>query len=90
MKTEALDLVITIPCSKRCKICGDFLNPDILVDEQTVIDLVALLETHPECAMLAPKILNEDGTTQYLIRQRLALFDYVLRFHSFQICQKNV
>lgn len=63
-------------------------NPDILVDEQTVIDLVALLETHPECAMLAPKILNEDGTTQYLIRQRLALFDYVLRFIPFKFVKK--
>lgn len=55
-------------------------NPDILVDQQTVVDLVKLLQEHPECAMLAPKILNEDGTTQHLIRQKLDVFDYVLRF----------
>ena len=38
--------------------------------------------------MLAPKILNEDGTTQYLIRQRLAVFDYILRFIPFHFVKQ--
>ncbi|HEM8967246.1 TPA: glycosyltransferase, partial [Enterococcus faecium] len=62
---------------------GIICNPDILVDEETVTALVLLLKEHPECAMLAPKILNEDGTTQHLIREQLAVFDYVLRFVPF-------
>ncbi|WP_165003184.1 MULTISPECIES: glycosyltransferase family 2 protein [unclassified Enterococcus] len=64
-------------------------NPDILVSEQTVIDLVALLQEHPECAMLAPKILNEDGSVQHLIRERLDVFDYMLRFVPFQGVKKR-
>lgn len=52
---------------------GIICNPDILVDEETVTALVLLLKEHPECAMLAPKILNEDGTTQHLIREQLAV-----------------
>lgn len=63
-------------------------NPDVLVEEQTIVELVQLLKEHPECAMLAPKILNEDGTTQYLIRQRLAVFDYILRFIPFRFVKQ--
>ncbi len=63
-------------------------NPDVLVEEQTVVELVQLLKHHPECAMLAPKILNEDGTTQHLIRQRLAVFDYILRFLPFRFVKQ--
>jgi GT2 family glycosyltransferase len=59
------------------------------VDEETVTALVLLLKEHPECAMLAPKILNEDGTTQHLIRERLAVFDYVLRFVPFKWVKKR-
>ncbi|MGX7174309.1 glycosyltransferase [Enterococcus ratti] len=59
-------------------------NPDVLVDEQTIVELVYLLKKHPECAMLAPKILNEDGTAQHLIRKKLTVFDYILRFIPFR------
>ncbi|OQO70943.1 glycosyl transferase family 2 [Enterococcus villorum] len=63
-------------------------NPDVLVEEETIIELVQLLQEHPECAMLAPKILNEDGTTQHLIRQKLDVFDYMLRFIPVQFVKK--
>ena len=63
-------------------------NPDVLVEEKTIVELVQLLKAHPECAMLAPKILNEDGTTQHLIRQRLAVFDYILRFIPFHFVKQ--
>ncbi|MBO0482996.1 glycosyltransferase [Candidatus Enterococcus courvalinii] len=63
-------------------------NPDILVDEQTIVEVVELLMEHPECAMLAPKILNEDGSVQYLIRERLDVFDYMLRFIPFKWVKK--
>ncbi|MBF8807705.1 MAG: glycosyltransferase family 2 protein [Enterococcus lacertideformus] len=63
-------------------------NPDVLVDEQTIIDLVHLLKEHPECAMLAPKIFNEDGTTQHLIREKLDVFDYMLRFMPFSFVKQ--
>ncbi|MGM9903607.1 glycosyl transferase [Enterococcus sp. 10A9_DIV0425] len=63
-------------------------NPDILVDEQTVVQLVGLLAEHPECAMIAPRILNEDGSTQHLIRQHLDVFDYMLRFIPLSFVKK--
>ncbi len=67
---------------------GIIFNPDILVEESTIIALVELLKNHPECAMLAPQILNEDGTPQYLIRRRLDVFDYILRFIPFNFVKK--
>lgn len=33
-------------------------------------------------------MLNEDGTTQYLVRQKLDVFDYMLRFIPFQFVKK--
>lgn len=67
---------------------GVIFNPDILVDEKTIISLVKTLKEHPECAMLAPKILNDDQTTQYLIRENLTIFDYVLRFIPFKFVKR--
>ncbi|MGH2227174.1 glycosyltransferase family 2 protein, partial [Enterococcus faecalis] len=39
-------------------------------------------------AVVSPKVLNEDGTTQYLVRQKLDVFDYLLRFIPFQFVKK--
>ena len=39
-------------------------------------------------AVVSPKVLNEDGTTQYLVRQKLDVFDYMLRFIPFQFVKK--
>ncbi|GCF93938.1 glycosyl transferase family 2 [Enterococcus florum] len=59
-------------------------NPDIILEQNLIMGLVGLLKEHPDCALLAPKILNEDGTTQYLIRNKLDVFDYILRFIPFK------
>ncbi|WP_159722067.1 glycosyltransferase [Enterococcus sp. CSURQ0835] len=67
---------------------GIIFNPDILLKEEVITKLVLLLKLHPECSMVAPKILNQDGSTQYLIRQRLSVFDYALRFIPFKFVKK--
>lgn len=59
---------------------GIIFNPDILIESDVLNSLVNLLAEHPECSMLAPKILNADGSTQYLMREYLNVFDYMLRF----------
>lgn len=63
-------------------------NPDIILEREVLSDLVSVLKEHPEAALLAPKILNEDGSTQYLIREKLDVFDYILRFIPFSFVKK--
>ncbi|MGX7181341.1 glycosyltransferase [Enterococcus pallens] len=63
-------------------------NPDIILGEEVLSGLVSLLSEHPEVALLAPKILNEDGSTQFLIREKLDVFDYMLRFIPFSFVKK--
>lgn len=67
---------------------GIIFNPDIILEENHIVDLINLLQAHPECALLAPKILNQDGTTQHLVRERLDVFDYLLRFVPFKVVKK--
>lgn len=42
------------------------INPDIYMEENTIGSLVEYLENHNEVGMITPKILNVDGTQQYL------------------------
>lgn len=59
---------------------GIIFNPDVLVTKATLDRLVARMRTGTNLAAVCPKVLNEDGTTQYLVRQKLDVFDYMLRF----------
>lgn len=54
-------------------------NPDILVSQKSFQRMLRYLEKEPQ-RMVAPKVLNTDGSTQFLVRRRLAVFDYFLRF----------
>lgn len=63
---------------------GIIFNPDIILSENHLKEMTNHLAEQPECGLLAPKILNEDGTTQYLIRNHLNVFDYMLRFIPFK------
>lgn len=68
---------------------GIIFNPDIILSENHLNEMVVHLVKHPDCGLLAPKILNEDGTTQYLIRNHLDVFDYMLRFIPFKFVKKS-
>lgn len=67
---------------------GIIFNPDIILSENHLREMTNHLAEQPECGLLAPKILNEDGTTQYLIRNHLNVFDYMLRFIPFKFVKK--
>jgi GT2 family glycosyltransferase len=68
---------------------GIIFNPDIILSENHLNEMVKHLADHPKCGLLAPKILNEDGTTQYLIRNHLDVFDYMLRFMVVDLVKFN-
>lgn len=63
-------------------------NPDILFKEEEIVKLVQLMEEMPQAGICVPKVLNDDGTTQYIVRQRFTLFDYLLRFVPFNFIKK--
>lgn len=42
------------------------INPDICIQEDAISKLVAYLEEHPTVGMVTPKILNMDGSEQFL------------------------
>lgn len=63
-------------------------NPDILIDRESFQLLLEHIASHPETAFAAPKVLNPDGSSQYLIRQKLDVFDYMLRFIPFKLIKK--
>lgn len=63
---------------------GIICNPDILVTKEVLDEMVRLLQTDNSLAGVSPKVLNSDGTTQHLIRNKLTIFDYFLRFIPFK------
>lgn len=63
-------------------------NPDVLVTKESFQLMVDYLISHPE-TIVAPKVLNADGTTQYLFRRKLTLLDYFLRFMPFAFIKKR-
>lgn len=42
------------------------INPDIVIKEDVIGELVDYMEKHPEVGMVTPKVLNKDGTEQFL------------------------
>jgi GT2 family glycosyltransferase len=55
------------------------LNPDIEIHEGTIEKLVSFMDEHPEVGLISPKILNEDGSIQYLNKRLPTVFDLFAR-----------
>lgn len=55
-------------------------NPDIVIEEPALKVLLQKIEETPNVVAAFPSVYNSDGTPQYLIRKKLAVFDYLLRF----------
>lgn len=62
-------------------------NPDVLLTKEALDKMLQRIQEEP-LAAVCPKVLNSDGTTQYLVRQKLDVFDYMLRFVPFQSVKK--
>ncbi|WP_207696790.1 hypothetical protein DOK67_0000210 [Enterococcus sp. DIV0212c] len=63
-------------------------NPDVLITKEALDKMVQRIQADEQLAAVCPKVLNSDGTTQYLVRQKLDVFDYMLRFVPFQAVKK--
>ena len=49
------------------------MNPDVSFDPGLLSRMVAYMEAHPKIAILTPRVLNEDGSEQYLPKKRIAV-----------------
>ncbi|XJZ26973.1 glycosyltransferase [Bacillota bacterium Lsc_1132] len=63
-------------------------NPDIILTRESLLPMVEKLEKNKTISLMVPKVLNSDGTTQYLVRDRVSVFDYTLRFIPFQFVKR--
>lgn len=63
-------------------------NPDVLITKDVLNKLIQHMQADNQLAAVCPKVLNSDGTTQYLVRQKLDVFDYMLRFVPSQSIKK--
>jgi len=42
------------------------INPDIRLCQDTITELVEYMESHPEVGQIGPRVVNDDGTEQFL------------------------
>ncbi|MBQ6896427.1 MAG: glycosyltransferase family 2 protein [Oscillospiraceae bacterium] len=49
------------------------INPDILINKDTITEMCRFMDSHPECSICCPKVLNPDGSIQYLAKRRPTL-----------------
>jgi GT2 family glycosyltransferase len=54
-------------------------NPDVLLKKAALEKMLIELENEKEASMMVPRITNEDGSTQHLIRSRFTIFDLIIR-----------
>lgn len=64
-------------------------NPDVIVEVGVIETLLESFNDDPAIAVVVPKVLNEDGSTQYLVRKKLDVFDYFLRFTSISFINRR-
>lgn len=55
------------------------LNPDVIIHEGALEKMVAYLDAHPEVGLIAPQVLNSDGSVQYLNKRLPSVFDLFAR-----------
>ncbi len=69
------------------------VNPDILLHTDVFTDLKNYMDQNPECVLASPKVLNEDGTEQYLPKRNPTLKymilgklgDRIPYFHKYRV-----
>jgi GT2 family glycosyltransferase len=55
------------------------LNPDIFIPSGTMSSLITFMENNPEVGIVCPRILNEDGSDQYLNKRYPSVTDFFIR-----------
>lgn len=49
------------------------MNPDVTFDPTLLRRMITYMESHPNIAILTPKVLNEDGSEQFLPKKRISV-----------------
>ena len=49
------------------------MNPDVTFDPALLGQMVRYMEEHPNIAVLTPRVMNEDGTEQFLPKKRISV-----------------
>ena len=49
------------------------MNPDVTFAPDLLARMLTYMEAHPNIAVLTPRVLNEDGTEQFLPKKRIAV-----------------
>lgn len=55
------------------------LNPDILIPNGTILSMITFMENNPDVGIVCPRILNEDGSDQYLNKRYPSVTDFFIR-----------
>ncbi len=55
------------------------LNPDVFVEEDTILNAIDYMESHEDVGLLTPAVFGEDGERHYLCKRNPTLFDAFLR-----------
>ena len=55
------------------------INPDILINENTIKNLCDFMDSHPDAAIACPKVLHPDGSVQYIAKRKPSLMALVSR-----------
>lgn len=65
----------------ECTVCEYHIviNPDIIIHPSTIETLVDFMNKNIEVGMVAPKVLNEDGSIQHLNKRYPSVFDLFAR-----------
>ncbi len=56
------------------------VNPDVTLKEDAFSKLIEYMETHEDCGMCIPKIVDEQGKIQEAYRKELTVWDMFVRF----------
>lgn len=66
------------------------INPDITLNSDVIQELCGYLDEHPDVMMITPKILNEDGTQQYLPKYCPSIrYVIISKFKPFRYLRKK-
>ncbi len=55
------------------------INPDILINENTISNMCRFMDSHPDVSIACPKVLHPDGTIQYIAKRKPSLMALVAR-----------
>lgn len=55
------------------------LNPDVRLDEGTLVEGLHFMKSHPEVVLASPLVVNDAGKREFICKHRPNLFDLVLR-----------